>query len=53
MYTLFFSMDDYDHPVIGKERRLITSIKPIDPEPCVHIDTGTQILVGEGYIPIC
>lgn len=34
-------------------RRFVKNVVEIDPKPCVHIETPNQILVGEGYIPVC
>ena len=39
--------------IYGKNRRFVTKITKIPPQPCVHVDTGTQFLVGEGFIPVC
>lgn len=36
-----------------KNRRLVTKITKITPKECVHIETGTQFLVGEGFVPVC
>jgi hypothetical protein len=52
-YTLAFNKN-YDKPIVyGKNRRFVVKVEEIDAEKCVFIDTGTQILVGEGYLPIC
>jgi hypothetical protein len=37
----------------GINRRFVIKINKISPQPCVHIDTGTQFLVNEGFIPVC
>lgn len=34
-------------------RRFVKNVVQIDPKPCIHIETPNQILVGEGYIPVC
>jgi hypothetical protein len=52
-YALKFRLDE-DFPIIyGKNRRFVTKITKIPPKPCVHVDTGTQFLVGEGFISVC
>ena len=48
-YRLKFKI--YDNP--RKNRRLISKITKIAPKECIHIETGEQFLVGEGFIPIC
>ena len=56
-YTLRFTTDI----IFGQEkpkktrftRRFVKNVVEIEPKPCVHIETPNQILVGEGYIPVC
>ena len=52
-YTLKFYMSEDFTQLIGKNRRFVTKITKIPAQPCVHVDTGTQFLVGEGFIPVC
>lgn len=52
-YTLKFRLDENFTQLIGKNRRFVTKITKIPAQPCVHVDTGTQFLVGEGFIPVC
>lgn len=52
-YTLKFRIDGDFSIIYGKNRRFVTKITKIAPQPCVHVDTGTQFLVGEGFIPVC
>ena len=52
-YTLKFRIKEDFSVLYGTNRRFVTKITKIPPQPCVHIDTGTQFLVGEGYIPVC
>jgi hypothetical protein len=49
-----FAQLNVNFPIIyGKNRRFVTKITKIPPKPCVHVDTGTQFLVGEGFISVC
>lgn len=52
-YALKFRLDGNFPAIYGKNRRFVTKITKIPPEPCVLLDTGTQFLVGEGFIPVC
>lgn len=52
-YTLKFRMKDDFAVLYGTNRRFVTKITEIPPQPCVHIETGGQFLVGEGFIPVC
>lgn len=49
IYKLTFKI--YENP--RQNRRLITNITKIAPKECIHIETGTQFIVGEGFIPVC
>lgn len=51
-YTLCFNKNYEKTTPYGKMRRLITSITTKNAEKCIFIDTNTQILVGEGFIPV-
>ena len=53
VYTLNFKKHDKNTVVFGKMRRYVTSVTKIATKKCVHIDTGTQFLVGEGYLAVC
>lgn len=48
-YRLQFKL--HENP--RKNRRLIKKITKIPAQECVHIETGTQFVVGEGFIPLC
>lgn len=52
-YTLKFRMNDDFSILYGTNRRFVIKITEIPPQKCVHIDTGTQFLIGEGFIPVC
>lgn len=52
-YTLKFRINSDFSVLYGTNRRFVVNITQIPPEPCVHVDTGTQFLVGEGFIPVC
>lgn len=52
-YTLKFRIKDNFSVLYGTNRRFVTKITEISPEPCVHIETNGQFLVGEGFIPVC
>ena len=52
-YALKFRINGDFPSIYGKNRRFVTKITKIPPQPCVHVDTGTQFLVGEGFIPVC
>lgn len=52
-YTLQFKKHDNWEPVLGKMRRFVTSVTKIATKPCVHIETDTQFLVNEGFLPVC
>jgi hypothetical protein len=52
-YALKFRLDENFPIIYGKNRRFVTKITKIPPKPCVYLDTGTQFLVGEGFIPVC
>lgn len=52
-YALKFRMNENFSVLYGENRRFVTKITKIPAQPCVHIDTGTQFLVGEGFIPVC
>ena len=50
---VFFPDQQAPSTAIHKARRLVTSISPIEPQACVHIETNGEdntILVGEGFI---
>lgn len=48
-YVLKYKIYD----ISWKNRRLITKIEEIAPKECIHIETGTQFVVGEGFLPVC
>jgi len=52
-YTLKFRINGNFPINYGENRRFVTKITKIPAQPCVHVDTGTQFLVGEGFIPVC
>ena len=52
-YTLKFRIKDDFEVLYGTNRRFIVKITEIPPQKCVHIDTDSQFLVGEGFIPVC
>jgi hypothetical protein len=52
-YTLKFRINDDFSVLYGANRRFVVKITEIPPQPCVHIETGGQFLVGEGFIPVC
>lgn len=52
-YTLKFRMNGNFDELYGTHRRFIVKITKIAPKQCIHIETGTNFLVGEGYIPVC
>jgi hypothetical protein len=52
-YTLKFRMKDNFEVLYGTNRRFVVKITEIPAQPCVHVDTGGQFLVGEGFIPVC
>ena len=52
-YTLSFHKNYDKTTPYGKIRRFIDKIDEIEPKKCIFIDTGTQILAGEGYIAVC
>ena len=52
-YTLKFRIKDDFSVLYGTNRRFIVKITEIPPQKCVHIDTDSQFLVGEGFIPVC
>jgi hypothetical protein len=52
-YTLKFRIDDNFSVLYGTNRRFVIKITKIPAQPCVHIETGGQFLVGEGFIPVC
>ena len=56
-YTLKFTTNLFFREEKPKKtrftRRFVKNVTKIDPKPCVHIETTNQILVGEGYIPVC
>jgi hypothetical protein len=52
-YTLKFRIDG-DFPIIyGKNRRFCIKVQEIAPKNCIMIQTNTQYLIGEGFIPAC
>lgn len=52
-YTLKFRMNPEFPIVYGKNRRFCIKIQKIAPKNCIMIQTNTQYLTGEGYIPVC
>jgi hypothetical protein len=52
-YTLKFRINDDFSLLYGANRRFVVKITEIPPQKCVHVDTGGQFLVGEGFIPVC
>lgn len=52
-YRLEFRMNEDFSLVYGKNRRFLHKIVKIEVKPCVHIETRTQFLAGEGFIPVC
>lgn len=52
-YTLKFRISEDFAQLIGKNRRYVTKIQKIAPKNCIMIQTNTQYLVGEGFIPAC
>jgi hypothetical protein len=52
-YTLKFRMDEDFTQLIGKNRRFCIGVQQIAPKNCIMIQTDTQFLVGEGFIPVC
>ena len=52
-YTLKFRVKDNFEVLYGTNRRFVVKITEIPAQPCVHVDTGGQFLVGEGFIPVC
>jgi hypothetical protein len=53
-YRVLIYGKDRPHAKFRKEWRLVTQIKEITPQSCVHIETDGEdgsILVGEGFIP--
>lgn len=52
-YALKFRIDEDFAQLIGKNRRFCTKVQEIAPKNCIMIQTDTQYLVGEGFIPVC
>lgn len=52
-YTLKFRIKGDFAQLIGINRRYVTKIQKIAPKNCILIQTNTQYLVGEGFIPAC
>ena len=52
-YTLKFRINEDFSVLYGTNRRFVVNVTQIPPQKCVHIDTGGQFLVGEGFIPVC
>lgn len=52
-YALKFRMDKNFTQLIGKNRRFCIEVQQIAPKNCIMIQTDTQFLVGEGFIPVC
>lgn len=52
-YTLKFRIKSDLSVLFGTNRRFVTKITKIPAQPCVHIETDTQFLIGEGFIPVC
>jgi replicative DNA helicase len=52
-FTLKFRMEPDFSVLHGANRRFVVNITQIPPQPCVHVDTEGQFLVGEGFIPVC
>lgn len=52
-YTLKFRIKDDFSVLYGTNRRFVVNITQIPPQPCVHVVTTDQFLVGEGFIPVC
>jgi hypothetical protein len=52
-YALKFRMNPELPVVYGKNRRFCIKVQQIAPQNCIMIQTDTQYLVGEGYIPVC
>ena len=52
-YTLKFRANLEFTDLYGTNRRFIHKIEKIAPKWCTHIETSSQFLVGEGFIPVC
>lgn len=52
-YALKFRMNAEMSEVYGKNRRFCIKVQKIPARNCIMIQTDTQYLVGEGYIPVC
>jgi replicative DNA helicase len=52
-YSLKFRTNDNFEHLHGENRRFVHKIEKIAPKQCTHIETDTQFLVGEGFIPVC
>jgi hypothetical protein len=56
-YVLKFKtllLSDRDNPKKTYfNRRFVKSVEKIPTKPCIHLESDAQILVGEGFLPIC
>jgi hypothetical protein len=52
-YALKFRLDENFPIIYGKNRRFCIKVQQIAPKNCIMIQTDTQFLVGEGFIPVC
>jgi hypothetical protein len=52
-YTLKFRINGNFPTIYGINRRYVTKVQKITPKNCILIQTGTQYLIGEGFIPAC
>lgn len=52
-YALKFRIKDDFSVLYGTNRRFVTKVQKIAPKNCILIQTNTQYLVGEGFIPAC
>lgn len=52
-YTLKFRINDDFSVLYGTNKRYVRKIEQIPAQKCVHLEAPNQILVGEGYIPVC
>jgi len=52
-YALKFRLNDNFPIIYGINRRFVIKVQKITPKNCILIQTGTQYLIGEGFIPAC
>jgi replicative DNA helicase len=49
-YNLFFRKNPKNSPLA---RRFVRKVAKVEPKACVHVAADDQIVVGEGFIPVC